>query len=207
MTFQELLPILIAWFIAVSSPGPATLAIAGTAMEGGRARGVAVAWGVATGSLFWAFVAGFGLAAAIVTNAWLVEGLRYVGALYLAFLAVRAARSALRPGTAATQVSHAETVISAWARGALVHVTNPKAVLFWGALFAVAVPVGSSGWVVFEVGAACFLTSFLTMTLMAILFSSRPVVRGYLRLRRWFEAAFALLFGLAALKILTASIV
>jgi len=204
MPFVDLLPILIGWIIAISSPGPATMAIAGTSMEGGRARGLAVAWGVASGSVMWSLIAGLGLSAAMLANLWLVEGLRYAGALYLGYLAVKSARSAMRPGGLKAQASDAETLFSAWARGALVHMTNPKAVLFWGALFAVAVPAGSSGWVVFEVGAACLTTSFLTMTLMALAFSSRPVARAYIKARRWFEATFAVLFGFAAFKILTA---
>jgi threonine/homoserine/homoserine lactone efflux protein len=38
----------------------------------------------------------------------------------------------------------------------------------------------------------------------ALLFSTGMFVRGYQRLRRWFEGAFAVLFGLAGLKTLTA---
>lgn len=40
----------------------------------------------------------------------------------------------------------------------------------------------------------------------ALLFSSAPMTRGYMRLRRWFEGAFAIAFGAAGLKILTARI-
>ena len=38
----------------------------------------------------------------------------------------------------------------------------------------------------------------------ALLFSSRPLAAGYMRLRRWFEATFALAFGYAGFRILTA---
>ena len=47
-----------AYFIAVVSPGPATLAIAGTAMGHGRRQAVALANGVLTGSFFWAQASG-----------------------------------------------------------------------------------------------------------------------------------------------------
>ena len=40
----------------------------------------------------------------------------------------------------------------------------------------------------------------------ALLFSNPVVARGYLKLRRWFEGAFALAFGYAGLKILTAKL-
>jgi len=37
----------------------------------------------------------------------------------------------------------------------------------------------------------------------ALLFSMGAFVRGYQKMRRWFEVTFALLFGAAGLKILT----
>ena len=207
MFLNDLLPILIGWMIAIASPGPATLALTGTAMEGGRARGLAVALGVVTGSAVWALVAGAGLGAAMIAQAWVVEALRYAGAAYLGWLAWKSARAALRPGTARVQAAGAETLRHAWARGTLIHLTNPKAVLFWGAMIAVVVPADAPMAVVWQVGLSCLATSTLTFTLMALAFSSRPVAAVYLRLRRWFDGAFAVLFGAAALKILTARLV
>lgn len=204
MPLSDLIPILVAWVIAISSPGPATLAITGTAMGAGRARGLAVALGVVAGSAAWALVAGMGLGAAMMSHAWALEALRYAGAGYLAFLAWKSARSALRPGAAAARDAGAESLRHAWARGALIHLTNPKAVLFWGAVFAVAVPPGAPASVLWQVGLSCLATAVLTFTTMALAFSARPVARAYLRARRWFDAAFAVLFGFAAFKILTA---
>jgi len=40
----------------------------------------------------------------------------------------------------------------------------------------------------------------------AVLFSNPVVVRGYLKLRRWFDGVFALAFGYAGVKILTAKL-
>ncbi|WP_430398775.1 LysE family translocator [Ferrovibrio sp.] len=90
--------ILAAALLATGSPGPATLNIAGTAMTAGRPFALAVAGGVATGSLMWSTAAAFGLGAVMLANAWLFELLRYAGAGYLIFLAFKSARSALKPG-------------------------------------------------------------------------------------------------------------
>jgi threonine/homoserine/homoserine lactone efflux protein len=43
--------ILLAALVASASPGPATLAIAGTSMASGRASGLALVSGITTGSL------------------------------------------------------------------------------------------------------------------------------------------------------------
>ena len=207
MPLSELLPILIGWVIAIASPGPATLALSGTAMEGGRGPGLALAMGIVTGSAVWALIAGMGLGAVMMSHDWAVGLLRYAGAGYLAWLAFKSARAALRPGAAVARAAGAESLRHAWARGALIHLTNPKAVLFWGAMFAVVVPPDAPGWVLWQVGLSCLATSTLTMTLLALGFSARPVAAAYLRLRRWFDGVFALLFGLAALKVLTARLV
>ncbi|MCB1360468.1 MAG: LysE family translocator [Rhodobacter sp.] len=204
MPIHDLLPILLGWMVAIVSPGPATLAITGTAMEGGRARGLALAWGVVTGSAVWGTLAGLGLGAAMMSHAWTFEVLRYAGAGYLGWLAWKSARAALRPGAARPRHAGDESLRRAWARGALIHLTNPKAVLFWGAVYALAVPADAPASVLWEVGLGCLATSMLTLSAMALAFSAPPVARLYLRARRGFDAAFALLFGLAALKILTA---
>lgn len=204
MPLHDLIPILIGWAVAIASPGPATLAITGTALAGGRARGLAVAMGVVTGSAVWALIAGLGLGAVMMGHAWMIEALRYGGAAYLIWLAWKSARSALRSGAAINGVAPVESLRRAWARGALIHLTNPKAALFWGAMFAVVIPVGSPPAVLWQVGLSCLAVSVATFTLMALAFSSRPVAWAWLRARRAFDAAFALMFGLAALRVLTA---
>ena len=49
--------ILAAGLIASLSPGPATLAIAGTSMERGRLQGVVIALGIFSGSITWSISA------------------------------------------------------------------------------------------------------------------------------------------------------
>ena len=91
--------ILLAALVATASPGPATLAIAGTSMASGRRYGLALAAGVTTGSLAWSVAAAAGLSVVMLANAWVFEAMRYAGAAYLLFLAFKSARSALRPAT------------------------------------------------------------------------------------------------------------
>jgi threonine/homoserine/homoserine lactone efflux protein len=93
---------------------------------------------------------------------------------------------------------------AAYRRGLLLHLTNPKAILFFGALYAVGVPAGTSPAALALVIAAVGLQSFALFHGYALLFSSPPLAAGYAKLRRWFEAIFAVAFAAAGLKILTA---
>lgn len=200
--------ILAAALLATGSPGPATLNIAGTAMVSGRGYALAMASGVSTGSLMWSTAAAFGLGAVMLANVWVFELLRYFGAGYLIFLAIKSAKSALRPGEVApknaSRGASFSTARRAYAGGLALHLTNPKAILFFGSLYAVGVPAHASPLTLLMVIGAIAIQSTLVFHGYALLFSSAPAVRIYLRLRRWFEGVFALAFGYAGFKILTA---
>ncbi|WP_445681270.1 LysE family translocator [Radicibacter daui] len=203
--------ILSAAFLATASPGPTTLALAGTAMRDGRRSALLLASGVMTGSLFWSVSAAFGLGAIMLANAWVFEIMRYLGGGYLLFLAFKSARSALKPGAAQPVPSAAPGVVMdpvparrVWSRGLALHITNPKAILFFGSLYAIGVPATARPLDLVTIIALVGLQSACIFHGYALLFSNAAVVRGYFRLRRWFEGAFALAFGFAGLKILTA---
>src|SRR3546814_6223572 len=79
-------------------------------------------------------------------------------------------------------------------RGLVLHLTNPKAILFFGSLYAVGVPAGASVETLALVIAAVGLQSLLLFHGYALLFSSPTLTDGYTKLRRWFEAVFAVAF-------------
>jgi threonine/homoserine/homoserine lactone efflux protein len=198
--------IMLAAFIAVASPGPAVLAIAGTSMKAGRRSGLVFASGVTTGSLTWSIGAAAGLSAVMLANAWLIELIRYFGAAYLLFLAFKSARSALTPGGATLQGLAAASPRRAFVRGLTLHLTNPKAILFFGSLYSFGVPADATVADLALIVAAVGVQSAIVLHGYALLFSNPMVVAGYLRLRRWFDGAFAAAFGYAGYKILSAKL-
>lgn len=206
ITEINLFLILVAAFVTTASPGPATLAIAGTSMNSGRLSGLAIASGVTTGSLIWSVSAALGLGTLMLANAWAFEMARYVGAGYLLYLAFKSARSALSPGGLPVQGAVATSLASAYGKGLALHLTNPKAIFFFGSLFAIGIPSDASFQDLAVVIGAVGIQSFLVFHGYALLFSSPPMMAGYARLRRWFEAVFALVFGVAGAKILTTDI-
>lgn len=199
------LPLILgAALLAGASPGPATLTIAGTAMQRGRAAGLAVAAGVSSGSLIWSLAAAFGLGAVMLANAWMFELARYLGAAYLMYLALRSARAALRPGAPQLRPTGAPSLRAAYGKGLALHLTNPKAVLFFGALYAIGIPPGTAPSELLLAITAIALQSTLVFHGYALLFSSAAAARLYARLRRVFEALFAAAFASASWQILTA---
>jgi len=193
----------VGWSLAGGSPGPATLGIAGTAMTSGRRDGLAFALGVLAGSAAWGIAAAAGLSAVMLAHAWLFEIIRYAGALYLGWLALKAARSAWQGGAAAGR-PFSGTPRTLFAKGAAIHITNPKAILSWGAIYAIALPAGAAPSLVWTVFALLYAGSILVFIGYALLFSTPRMVRAYAAARRWFDLGFAGFFGFASWKVLTA---
>ena len=195
--------IILASFIAIVSPGPATIAISGMSMSQGRRRGLALAVGVLTGSLFWSFSAAFGMGALMYANAWLFEVVRYFAACYLLYLSYKSFRSILRirpidPVECAT----VSGLKSAYIKGLLIHLSNPKAILFFGSLYSFGVPDGAELTDLIKVIATVGLISAFIFLGGALLFSMPGVRRLYFRSHSFFESLFAIFFGIAGIKML-----
>ncbi len=203
MIGPEFIAIWIAWMLAGGSPGPATLGIAGTAISSGRPSALAFALGILAGSASWGIAAALGLSAIMLANVWVFEIIRYAGAAYLAWLAIKALKTAWK-GDAASGTPFSGSFRSLFLKGAAVHITNPKAILSWGSIFAIALPPDAGPAAVFECFAYLYAGSILIFIGYAFLFSSPKVMAGYAKANRWFNLAFAGFFGLASFKILTA---
>jgi len=195
--------ILAAGLIASLSPGPATLAIAGTSMERGRLQGVVIALGIFSGSITWSISAAAGIGALMLVNLWIFEVIRYLGAGYLLFLAVQAARGAISNKQLNTRAVQGR-LRRVYLQGLLLHLTNPKAVLFFGSIYTIGIPPGAQLSQLLTVMVSLAAISFTVFVGYALLFSTPLATKLYLRARRWFQAVFAIGFAAAGLKILTA---
>ncbi len=192
--------ILLAALIAQASPGPATLAIASTSMTRGIGDGMRMAAGVLTGSLIWSVLTAAGLATLASRHVWALEAVRYVGSAYLFWLAWKSARAALRGGVGEGQVSRSRPYL----RGLFIHLTNPKAILFFAALYSVILKPGQPVSSLAVVVAAVALQSALINFGYAFLFSRAGPMAAYRRMARWINGLSAALFAGFATKLLTA---
>ena len=189
--------------IALLSPGPAVLAIISTALSQDRLRALYLAAGVMTGSLMWSAAAAFGLGAIMFAHTWVFEAVRFFGGLYLLFLAYRSARSALLHKELTVSRMNLSSPGAAYRKGLAVHLTNPKPVLFFGSLFALVVPAGSSPTTLLTVMATVAVPSAIAFFGYALIFSHGAIAAHYLRARRWIEGMFAFAFGVFGLRVLT----
>lgn len=212
---QEILPYLpqlavgwTAYLIATASPGPAILAIIATSVGQGRKAGLALAFGVLTGSYFWAMLTASGLSALVGAYGHAIIVLKVAGGLYLLWLAWNAMRSAMSDGADynARQVLAALSLRKQYLKGLGIHLTNPKAIFSWIMLTSLGMPAGAPSWTMAVFIGGCMMIGFVTFFGFALVFSLAPVHRAYLRSRRLIEGAMAAFFAFAGFKLLTARI-
>ena len=203
MTGWEFGLVYLAWLVGGASPGPATLALASTGMTRGRRPALALALGILAGSASWAFAAALGFGAAMAANAWLAESLRVAGALYILWLAFKSLRSSLSSGASKLGAAAPDDLRRAFLSGLVLHVANPKAIISWAAVYAVVTPPGANPWALASTGLILFTGSILVFVGYALIFSTHAAAKRYASARRWFEAVFGILFGGAALTLLS----
>ena len=175
-----------AGIIASASPGPATLGIAGTSMRHGRHAGLSLSAGIMAGSYIWSATAAFGVGAILLAHVWVLETVRYCGGAYLIWLAFRSLRSAMVPG--AGRMTDMPAPHGHFMAGLALHITNPKPILFFGTLFSIGVPAGTSAGELALVVIIIGLNNAAVFFSYAFLFSNAAMARAYARARRWFEA-------------------
>jgi threonine/homoserine/homoserine lactone efflux protein len=127
----------------VAVPGPNLIYIITRSIDQGRRAGVASALGVETATLVHVAAAAAGLSAALASSAAAFMTVKYAGAAYLVYLAVKAFRSrdedpAERPPAPGGRV---------YAEGFVVNLLNPKVALFFLAFLPQFVdPAAGAAW-------------------------------------------------------------
>lgn len=189
--------------MAVASPGPAVALILGVGASRGRAPAMALVAGIGLSSLLWATLTALGLAALFATYAELILVARIAGALFMAYLAYKAFKTALAPPELTPKEMPAKSLHPYALSGFIMQVSNPKAIFFWLAVASVGGVGDAPAGIVALFILGCVTLSVGGHGLYALLLSSAPVRAGYAKARRWIEASLGSLFAFFAFKLAT----
>jgi len=135
MTF-EIWAIYVATVLAMmSTPGPSQLLMLSNSASHGFRRSLATAAGDLTANTLQMLAAGFGLAALIAASGYALSAIKWFGVIYLIWLGIRMIRKA--DPTKSGQMLDAVpiTIKALWLQGFITSAANPKAVVFFAALF------------------------------------------------------------------------
>nr|WP_300312317.1 LysE family translocator [Halomonas sp.] len=131
MDFQLWLTFATASIVLLLIPGPTVLLVLSYAISQGRQVALATVAGVALGDLLAMSASLAGLGALVLASATLFTVLKWIGAIYLAYLGIKLFRSA--PATALGVLAEAPvtTPSKIFAHSAMVTALNPKSIVFF----------------------------------------------------------------------------
>ncbi len=118
----------------MSTPGPSHLLMLSVSMSNGFNKSLATAAGDLTANASQILLAGLGLAAVVTATRYGMTIIKWAGVAYLVWLGARQIVASFRGGAGASQVAVTSTR-QLWLRGFVTSAANPKAVVFFAALF------------------------------------------------------------------------
>ena len=193
------------WFVhllAAISPGPAVLMAARVGLTEGARRGAWLAVGLGLGAVFWATAALFGLALLFRVAPGLLWALKIGGAAYLIWLAVKMWRHAGDPvDLGAPAAARPRGALAAVWLGLATQLANPKPAVFYGAVFVSTIPPGASMASLLLVLAAVWVNEAAWNALVARLFATERVQRGYAGLKPVIDRGFGAFLAALGVKI------
>lgn len=131
MTLDLWLAFVAASLVLLIIPGPTVVLVLSYALSQGRRVAVAVAAGVAVGDLLAMTASLLGLGALVLASATLFTALKWIGAVYLAWMGIRLFRAARDPRAPAPTEAPALPARHVFGHAALVTAMNPKSIAFF----------------------------------------------------------------------------
>lgn len=201
--WPEFLLVAGAHLVAVASPGPDFALVLRQSITHGRRTAVWTSIGIGTGILVHVSYSLLGLGLLLKSSELWFNALKYAGAVYLAWIGVVALRT--KPAAAggggmpiptATPGTH-----GAFLTGFLVNVLNPKAALFFIALFSVVINPQTPRPVQAFYGGWMSVATMAWFTFVSLVFTRESLRRTFLRTGHWFERVMGVLLLLLAARL------
>ena len=190
-------------FVVSASPGPVMLSCM---TNGGRLGMRKAFWGMlgaCTGNLLLVGLSALGLGLIISQNDTLFNSVKWIGAVYLAFLGVQIIRQPVgssQPNTTAVTTTKVTSTKSVLLNSFLIAISNPKGLIYFGALFPQFISYDKPLGLQFLVLTITFLTIDL-MWMFAYAIAGNKIMR-WLRSPRhqiWFNTVSGLILIIAAI--------
>jgi RhtB (resistance to homoserine/threonine) family protein len=202
MYWTEFLAIALAHLLAVASPGPDFAIVVRQSVASGTRIGIWTSAGVGCGILVHVAYCILGVAILLKQSDSLFLVMKYLAAAYLAYLGVQSLRA--KP--------HSETELrledapmltprQAFLRGFLTNGLNPKATLFFLALFTVIISSNTPTFIQVLYGGYLALATFAWFAMLSSILGRVEVRRFMLKSGVWFERCMGVLLLLLAVQI------
>lgn len=191
------------WVVLIT-PGVNLMLVSQLAAGGQQRAAIYACFGITTVTLTWALLALLGVNALFTAHPQLRLGLQIMGGVYLCYVALRLWRAGA-PAAAAPQTAR----LARWAAfriGFLTNIMNPKSALFFGSVFATALPPTPAPGLLVAAVALVYLNALLWHLFLALAFSRPKVQAAYARQRSLLNRAAGLVVGAFGLRLLATTV-
>jgi RhtB (resistance to homoserine/threonine) family protein len=205
--WAQFLKIAVAHMLAVASPGPDFAMVVRQSLAHGRKAAIWTSIGIGSAILVHVTYALLGLGILLRTYPVAFTAVKFLGAGYLAWIGVKALMSRPRHGLAEAPFGSAEAVTrpaepaprAAWVTGFLTNVFNPKATLFFVAIFSTLVDPATPKVIQGAYGLWMSVTTMAWFVMVSVFFTRESVRSAFLKGGHWIDRVMgAVLIGLAA---------
>lgn len=184
-------------------PGFNFILIGQLAAGGSRRSAFAAVVGMTSATLAWAVLAVAGVGAVFAAQPALRQAAQVAGGAYLLYLAFQLLRSGTFSPSAEKPVAGPRAAFRA---GFMTSALNPKIALFYGSVFATALPAHPSGSHIIAAVLLVYANSWVWHGSLAFLLSLPGVQRAYLRNYLLFTKISALLVGAFGVRLIATAI-
>lgn len=198
----EFAGLMLAFGINAVIPGADFAMVLRQSIAHGRRAAIFTSAGIATSILVHGSYTLLGLGVIVGNSLMLFNIVKWAGAAYLVWLAISALRSAPPKAPEESDLAGARRGdFAAFALGFLTNLLNPKAVLFFLALFTalVSVRTGNDIKVIYVLSMSLML--FAWFALVSVFFTTASVRQGFFRFGRWFNRVTGITFILLAVRV------
>ena len=206
MYWSEFITIAFAHLLAVASPGPDFTVVLKQSVTGGTRQGILTSLGVGAGILIHVSYCLLGMSILFAQSDVLLTAMKYLAASYLAYLGVQTITVSSRQRPAAESVGERASSLRAFRLGFLTNGFNPKATLFFLALFAGVIDSETPLRIQLYYGLYMSAATFIWFAILSGLIGQTQVRRFILQFGPWFERAMGVILLILAVQIMLVNV-
>lgn len=200
---STLLTIAFLHWLVLLIPGANFLLVGQLAASGKRSTACVAAFGITTVTLTWATLAILGIG--FVFNAYPMwrQALQIAGGVYLCYLGLKLWRS---QGATANSSEFHLSKLAAFRLGFITNILNPKTALFFGSVFATALPANASFSMIAGAVALVYVNALVWHLFLAVTFSHPRVQAAYARHLALFSKVSGAIVGAFGAKLILSTL-
>lgn len=204
--FQGLLLITSIHLLAAASPGPDFVLVSQQTLVNGKKAGFMVSVGIALGLSVHILYSALGLAAVIASSTTALWAIKIVGGCYLIYLGVQGIKAKAKTNLTEQKKVTKHSSLKAVSKGFFCNALNPKAPIYFVALFTVVLSPNLPTLHLFIFGVWMMVLQLLWFSTVVLLLS-RPSINGkFQQLGHWIDRLLGGAMVLIGLKVLSSKI-